>query len=180
MAVMTPNIFRDVFSGSWSGRISRDKEFQREVIFNWPEMSGKFSSIGTEPGSVVPEGGGILDNTRQVAISGWRSDIRRWGHVWYNEFGGYGDLQWTSSEVIDNVTNLYGICHECKQENSDPVDSIALCELYDKDNFRLTLMSFRRGLLEIVARRIRTGEELNKLLKNQSEGVLGISELYNL
>ena len=70
VAELTAKIFRDVFGGSWKGRISKDGEFQREVVFNWPELSGKFSSLGTESGLMVPPGGGILDNTRQVAISG--------------------------------------------------------------------------------------------------------------
>lgn len=180
MAELTAKIFRDVFGGSWSGRISRDGEFQREVVFNWPELDGKFSSLGTESGLTVPPGGGVLDNTRQVAISGWRSDIRRWCHAWHNEFGGYGELQWSSVEVIDNVTILYGFGHECKQEGDDPTDHIAMCELYDKDNFKYTIKSFRKGLLEIVASRIRTGEELNALLEKQTKGVISFTELCGL
>jgi len=180
VAELTAKIFRDVLGGSWKGMISKDGEFQREVVFNWPELSGNFSSLGTESGMMVPPGGGILDNTRQVAISGWRSDIRRWGHVWYNEFGGYGELQWSSVEVIDNVTIFYGFGHECKQECDDPTDHIAMCELYDQDNFKYTLRSFRKGLLEIVARRIRTGKELTALLKKQTKGVISFTELCGL
>lgn len=177
MAELTAQIFRDVFGGSWLGKIYKDGEFQREVIFNWPELSGKFSSLGTDTGQIMPPGIGILDNTRQVAISGWRSDIRRWGHVWYNEFGGYGELQWTSAEVVDKVTILYGFCHECKQECDDPTDHITMCEIYDLDNFKYTIKSFRKGLLEIVARRTRTGKELNRLLKKQTEGIINFTEL---
>jgi hypothetical protein len=180
VAELTAKIFRDIFGGSWSGRISKDGEFQREVVFNWPELGGKFSSLGTESGLIVPPGGGILDNTKQVSISGWRSDIRRWCHQWYNEFGGYGELQWSSQEVIDNVTILYGFGHECKQETDDPTDHIAMCELYDKDNFKFTIRSLRKGLLEIVARRIRTGKELDVLLKKQAKGVISFTELCGL
>jgi hypothetical protein len=52
-----------------------------------------------------------------------------------------------------------------------------MCELYNKDNFKYTIRSFRKGLLEIVAHRIRTGKELNALLKEQTKGVISFEEL---
>ena len=180
MAELTAKIFRDNFGGSWSGRISRDGEFQREVVFNWPELGGKFSALGTEPGLMVPPGTGILDNTRQVAISGWRPDIRRWVHLWHNEFGGYGEIQWTTQELVNNITILYGFCHECKQETDDMTDHIIMCELIDCDNLKYTLRSYRKGLLEIVATRIRTAKELNELLEKQSESAISFAELFEL
>ena len=82
MAELTANLFRDFFGGSWCGKVSRNGEFQREIVFNWPELGGKYSSLGTEPGFIVPPGGGVLDDTRQVAIAGWRNDIRRWVHIY--------------------------------------------------------------------------------------------------
>ncbi len=48
--------------------------------------------------------------------------------------------------------------HECKQESDDPTDHIVMCEMYDQDNFKYTIQSFRKGLVEIVARRIRTAK----------------------
>ena len=39
-----------------------------------------------------------------------------------------------------------------------------MCELFDQDNFKYTIRSFRKGILEIVATRIRTAKELNELL----------------
>jgi hypothetical protein len=42
-----------------------------------------------------------------------------------------------------------------------------VCEIYDKDNFKLSFHSFRKGLVEIVSKRIRTAKELNELLKNK-------------
>jgi hypothetical protein len=180
MAELSSKIFRDVFGGSWLGRISKNGEFQSEVVFNWPVLSGNFSSLGTEPGLMVPFGGGVLDETRQVAISGWRSDIRRWVHVWYNEFGGYGELQWTSQEVVDNVTILHGFSHECKQESDNPTDHIIMCELYDNDNFKYSINSFRKDCVEIIAKRIRTGKELNALLEKQVNGVISFTELCGL
>jgi hypothetical protein len=140
-------------------------------------MSGSFSSLGTEPGLVVLPGGGVLDDTRQVAISGWRDDVRRWIHIWHNEFGGYGEIQWTSQEVVNGIKTIYGFGHESKQEGDDPTDHIIMCEFYDTDNFKYTIRSFRKGLLEIVAKRIRTGRELNELLAKQVDGIVGFEEL---
>ena len=164
MAHLTAKLFRDYFGGSWSGRITKNGEFQREVVFNWPELNGEFSSLGTEPGLVVPPNGGVLDDTRQIIVAGWRSDIRRWSHVWHNEFGGYGELQWTSQDIVNGITVIYGFGHECKQEGDDPTDHIAMCEMFDQDNFKYTLQSFRKGLVEIAAQRIRNAKELNETM----------------
>ncbi len=177
MAELTAKLFRDYFGGSWIGRITKNGEFQREIIFNWPELSGKFSSLGVEAGRIVPPGLGIQDNTRQVAIAGWRSDSKSWYAHWHNEFGGYGELQWTSHDIVDDVSILYGSLHECKQEGDDPTEHITLCEMYNNDNFRYTLRSFRKGVLEIEARRIRTGKELNALLEKQAESAADFVEL---
>jgi hypothetical protein len=180
MAELTADLFRDFFGGSWSCILTRNGEFKRDVVFNWPELSSNYSSIGTESGLVVPPGGGVLDDTRQVAISGWRHDVRRWVDLWHNEFGGYGEIQWTSQEVVNNITILYGFCHECKQETDDPTDHIIRCELIDQDNFRYTLQSFRKGIVEIDARRIRTAKELNALLEKQAITAISFAELIEL
>jgi len=177
MAELTPELFRDSFGGSWSADITWNGGLKRRVVLNWPELNGKFSSLGTATGLIAPPGGGILDDTRQVAISGWRPDIRRWVHIWHNEFGGYGEIQWTSQEKVDGMTVLYGFGHECKQECDDPTDHIIKCELYDQDNFKYTVKSFRKGLLEIVARRIRTAKELNALLEKQASTAVSFTEL---
>lgn len=168
MAELTAKLFRDYFGGSWQARISKNGEFQREIIFNWPEAFGRFSSIGTEEGLMVPPGLGVQDDTRQISVSGWRSDIRRWCAHWYNEFGGYGELQWISQQVVEGITVLQGTLHECKQESDDPTDHIAFCEMYDQDNYKYSIQSSSKGLTEIVARRIRTGKELNALVKKLS------------
>jgi hypothetical protein len=180
MAELTAKLFRDSFGGSWSGKVTRNGEFQREVVFNWPELSGKFSSLGTEAGLIVPAGTGVLDNTRQVSISGWRHDVKRWVQLWHNEFGGYGEIQWTSQEVLNEVTVLYGFIHECKQETDDMTDHIVRCELFDHDNFKYTIRSFRKGILEIAARRIRSAKELNALLEKQANTSIRFPELLRL
>ncbi len=176
MAELKAKVFRDFFGGSWVGKITRNGEFQREVVFNWPKTQGTFSSLGIEPGWIVPPGDGVIDDTRQVAISGWRCDIRRWVQLWHNEFGGYGEITWTSQTVIDEITILYGVCHECKQESDDPTDHIVKCEIFDQNNFKYTIQSFRKGLTEIVATRIRTANELKILMEKQTEKMQSFSE----
>jgi len=151
MAELTAELFRGYFGGSWSGRISKNGEFQREIVFNWPELRGKFSSLGTEPGMIAPPGIGVQ--------------------------GGYGELQFTSQELIDGVTVLHGTLHECKQEGDVPTDHIALCEMYNQDSFKYCIRSFRKGLVEIAARRIRTAKELNELLENQAQTVIPFEEI---
>jgi len=177
MSALTANLFRDYFGGSWIGRITKNGEFQREVVFNWPEAFGKFSSIGTESGFFVPPHSGGLDDTRQVAISGWRCDNRRWYTQWYNEFGGYGELQWISQDEVNGITVLHGSLHECKQESDDPTDHVAICEIFDRDNFKYTIQSLRKGLTEISARRVRTGKELNELMEKQAGKMAGFLEI---
>ena len=113
MAELSAKLFRGYFGGSWLAKITRNGEFQREIVFNWPAPFGKLSSLGIEEGILAPPYSGALDDTKQVAIAGWRSDIRRWGHIWYNEFGGFGEVQWTSQDVDDGVTVLYGFGHDC-------------------------------------------------------------------
>jgi hypothetical protein len=176
MAALTAKLFRDYFGGSWSGKITKNGEFQREIIFNWPKAFEKFSSLGTGEGLVVPSYGGVLDDTNQIAVAGWHSDTHRWVHFWHNEFGGYGEVQWTSQDVVNGITVLYGFGHESKQETDDPTDHIVMCEMIDQDNFKYTIRSFRKGVTEIVARRIRTANELNALLEKQSEKVQSFSE----
>ena len=46
MAELTAKLFRDFFGGSWCGKITRNGEFQREVVFNWPEAQWKILIAG--------------------------------------------------------------------------------------------------------------------------------------
>jgi len=167
MAELTADIFRDYFGGSWLGRVTKNGEFQREIVLNWPQAFGMNAAFGTEAGMMVPPGLAIQDDTPQIAISGWRCDRHSWHAHWYNEFGGYGELQWTSQEVVNGVTKLHGSLHECKQECDDPTDHFATCEMIDHDNFKYSTQSSRKGITEIVASRIRTAGQLQALLKKQ-------------
>lgn len=177
MAELTAKLFRDYFGGSWLGKVTKNGEFQREITFNWPSPYGNYAALGTEAALIVPPDGGVLDNTRQIIIAGWRSDVHRWCCTWHNEFGGHGELQWSSQEMVNGVTVLYGLAHECKQETDDPTDHIVMCEMFDPDNFKYTIRSFRKGLIEIVAERIRTRKALDAIMKAQVKGVKSIASL---
>ncbi len=180
MAELTANIFRNFFAGSWCGKITKNGEFQRTLVFNWPKAFGRYSSLGTEGGKFAPPNRGALDDTRQIALAGWRSDVRRWGQIWHNEFGGYGEIQWTSQEEVNGIRVIYGFGRECKQESDDQTDHILMCELFDQDNFKYTISSFRKGLVEILFNRIRSGAELKDLLEKQDEKTLSFEELLGL
>jgi len=59
-------------------------------------------------------------------------------------------------------------------------DHIIMCEIFDQDNFKYTIQSFRKGNLEIVATRTRPAKELNELLEKQAESALSFAELFEL
>lgn len=168
MAKLTANIFREYFGGSWLGQISKNGEFQREIVFNWQTPFDKFSAFGTESGEVVPSNNGTLDDTKQVSLGGWRSDVNKWFNVWHNEYGGYGEIEWTSMKEYNGTTIIYGSGKECKQESDDITDHIIKCEIFDADNFKYTIRSFRKGITIIKATRIKTSTELNVELKKQA------------
>jgi len=168
MAELKATLFRDYFGGSWIGKIYKNGRFQREVVYNWPSAFGEFSCLGTEEGLVVPYGG-AFDDTKQIAIAGWRPDTGRWVITWHNEFGGYGEVQWTSLNEVNGIKTIYGYGNECKQETDDITDHVLKCEMIDQDNFKYTLQSFRKGLTEIVAKRIKTASELEKLMEKQAD-----------
>lgn len=168
MAPLTAKLFRDYFGGSWLGRITKNGEFLREITFNWNTAFGEYSAIGIEEGSFAPYSSGIIDNTNQISVTGWRSDVKRWCATWYNQFGGYGELQWVSQEVVKNRTVLFGFIHECKQESDCLTNHVVECEIIDQNNFVYTIRSFRKGFVKIEVERVRTAEELKKFIKNQS------------
>ena len=76
MAELTANIFRDTFGGSWSGIITRNGELKRTGGFQLAGTQWKIFISGDRDRIDGPPGGGVLDDTRQVAISGWRPDIQ--------------------------------------------------------------------------------------------------------
>lgn len=177
MADLTASLFRNYFGGSWLGKVSRNGEYLREIEFNWPQAFEQYTAIGTEGGLKVPFGAGFNDNTKKISVSGWRQDVNRWCISWYNEFGGYGEMQWTSQEVINGVTSIFGFGHECKQESDSPTNHIISCEMTDQNNFKYTIQSFRKGIVEIKARRIRTAKALKRLMKEEVKGMMPFSDV---
>ena len=164
MAELTSELFRNYFGGSWQSKIFVNGEYLRNIEFNWPEaFSRKYASIGTEEGFMVPSGAGFYDNSRKIEIAGWRQDLKRWSVIWYNEYGGYGEMHWTSQEYVNGVLFLHGFGLEFKQEGDEPTEHILECEITDENNFRSTLRSFKKGTIELRAKRIRTSQELRKL-----------------
>lgn len=177
MPELSANLIRDYFPGSWLGKVYKNSAFEREIVFNWPKAFGKYSSFGIEEGITAPPCGGPLDDTRQVAIAGWHSNTRRWIQIWHNEYGGHGELQWTSQDDVNGVTVLYGEVHECKQESDDSTDHIIMCEIIDEDNFQYTIQSFKKGIVKIVFKRIRNQKDLKEILDQQAATATSFSEL---
>jgi len=165
---LTAILFRDYFGGRWLGKVFKNGQFQRDIVFNWPSAFGEYSSIGTEEGFKVLSGGGFFDDTNKVAISGWQPGTKRWVCSWFNKFGGYGEIQWRSQDIVNNVKVLYGIMHECKQESETPTEHIIFCEMFDLNKFKFTINSFEKGVIEINANRIKTAKELHTIMKEQS------------
>lgn len=165
MALLEAKLFRNYFGGTWEGRIERDGVYLREIVFNWPRAFELFSAFGTAEDTIAPRGAGFYDDSRKVLVSGWRNDLKRWSITWYNEYGGYGEMHWTSYEVQEGKNILYGYGHECKQESDEPTDHILKCEMFDQDNFKYSLRSFKKGLIEIHAKRTRTAEQLRELMR---------------
>ena len=121
----------------------------------------------------ISPGLGTPDVPVQAAIAGWHSDIDAWCDRWYNEFGGYGELCWTSQGVVNGVKVLFGTVHECEKEGDDPADYIAMCELSDQDNFKYTIQSYTKGILEVEGVRVRTPKKLAGQSDQNAAGITG-------
>ena len=80
-------------------------------------------------------------------------------------------------QIIDNKTVLYGFIHECKQESDDCTEHIIQCEIIDKDHFKYTIQSFRKGIVIIEVKRVRTSKELKKLMEDQTKGIKPYSNI---
>lgn len=153
MAGITAKLISDYFKGSWSGKVFINGEYINEIIFSWTEESDRHSvpNVNLE-WKLLPESGNktVKDN-RIIAV--WRSDKSSWVNMWYNESGGYNELQWTSQEKINGNTVLYGYLRERNTEGEFPTEHIAMCELLDQKNFKYTILSYRKGILEMSAKR---------------------------
>ena len=161
MAELTEKLIREYFKGSWSGKVFINGGFTHEIAFNWTEESIQYSvpNIKLE-WRLVTDGINKSDkNNRIIAI--WRSDKCTWINIWNNESGGFSELRWTSQEEVNGITVLYGFLHERKTDKEIPTEHIAMCELQDKQNFKYTILSYRKGILEMVAKRTGISDEMN-------------------
>ena len=169
MAELTSKLVRDYFKGSWSGKVFINGEFTNEIIFTWTEESEQYSVPNVKlDWKIMTDKLNIGEKVNRI-ISVWRSEKRSWINMWYNESGGYSEQQWTSQEEVNGVTVLYGSLCERITDGGLPTEHIAMCELKNKNNFKYTILSYRKGILEMVAKRNETPDEMNKIAEKQVE-----------
>lgn len=169
MAKLNAKLLRGYFGGNWVCTTYKNGEFVRENAVNFkgnPEKPGELGSIAFQ---ILQLGMDSINGSEQLAIAGWHGDIHTWCGRCYNEAGGYSELNWTSQGEINGATVLYGTVHVCEKEGDDPADYIAMCELLDEDNFRYTIQSYRKGIVEIVASRVEK-TELTELDETRTQG----------
>jgi hypothetical protein len=153
MAELTTKLVREFFAGSWSCQVFINGELNHEIEFNCTEESGKFSVPRVKLEYWLLTNNGKKEEKSNQIIVAWRSDKHSWVNMWYNESGGYNELQWTSQEKINGNTVLYGYFRERNTEGELPTEHIAMCELLDQENFKYTILSYRKGILEMSAKR---------------------------
>ena len=169
MAELTSKLVRDYFAGSWLGQVYINGELIHELEFKWTEESGRYSvpRINLEYW-LLNESGDKEEKNNQIIVT-WRSDNRSWVNIWYNESGGCSEQQWTSQEEVNGITVLYGSLRERTTEYGLPTEHIAMCELNDQNNFKYTILSYRKGILEMIAKRTCTETEMIAFSDKQVE-----------
>ncbi len=168
MAGISAKLVSDYFKGSWSGKVFINGEFINEIIFNWTEESDRYSvpNVKLEWKLLSESGNKTKKDNRIIAV--WRSDKSSWVIMWYNESGEYNELQWTSQEEVNGITVLFGFLRERNTEGKLPTEHIAMCELNNQSSFKYTILSYRKGILEMNAKRTGTARVGNA---TQEEGV---------
>ena len=106
MAKLDVKFIRESLPGKWNIDIIVDGKKVANLIMDWPDAFGL--CIGVEPGKFVSEEVTVEKGVRQIAMAGWRSDVQKWYGHWYNDKGGYGELQYTYQEG----NTLYGYIHD--------------------------------------------------------------------
>lgn len=161
MVELTAKLIRDYFKGSWLGKVSINGDFINENIFNWTEESDQYPVPNVKlEWKLLSESGNKAKKDNQI-FSVWRSDKSSWVNIWYNESGGYNELHWTSQEEVNGMTVLFGFLRERTNDSKLPTEYIAMCELNNQNSFKYTILSFRKGILEINAKR--TGKAVDLL-----------------
>lgn len=169
MAELTTKLVRDYFAGSWTCQVFINGELNHELEFKWTEESGICSVPRVKlDWWLLSDRQDNEEKCNQIVVA-WRSDKRSWVNMWYNESGGYSEQQWTSQEEVNGVTVLYGSLRERTTNGGLPTEHIAMCELTDQNNFKYTILSYRKGILEMLAKRNLTPDEMNTITEKQAE-----------
>ena len=169
MTELTTKLVRDYFAGNWSGQVFINGELIHELEFNWTEESGKYSVPRVKLEWWLLSDSKNKEKKINHIIVAWRSDKRSWVNMWYNESGGYSEQQWTSQEEVNGIPVLYGSLRERATEGGLPTEHIAMCELNDQNSFKYTILSYRKGILEMVAKRTGTEDEMIALTDKLTE-----------
>jgi hypothetical protein len=169
MAELTTKLVRDYFAGSWSCQVFINGELDHEIEFKWTEEYSKYSVPRIKLDWWHLSDRKNKEEKNNHIIVAWRSDTRSWVNMWYNESGGYNELRWTSQEEVNGVTVLYGSLRERTSDGGLPTEHIAMCELTGKNNFKYTILSYRKGILEMVAKRTVTPDDMNTITEKQAE-----------
>jgi len=156
MAELTTKLVREFFAGSWSCQVFINGELNHEIEFNCTEESGKFSVPRVKLEYWLLTNNGKKEEKSNQIIVAWRSDKHSWVNMWHNESSGYSEQQWTSQEQVNGITVLYGSLRERLTDDGLPTEHIAMCELLDQNSFKYTILSYRKGILEMKAKRIGT------------------------
>ena len=148
MAALDVKFIRESLAGKWDVAIKVNGKPAGNTIMDWPDAFGL--CLGVEPGKFVPAEVSVDANVRQIAMAGWRSDVGRWFGHWYNDKGGYGELQYTYMEG----DTLYGYIHEVPVEGADPIEWSVSVKVIDHDNFHYQYVGVK-GTKELVAKRVK-------------------------
>lgn len=171
MAELTSKLVSDYFAGTWICKVYINGELKYDLELRFTEESGKYSVHGVKLNFWFSTVNGDKGENKQIIVN-WRSDKLSWVNMWYNESGGYSEQQWTSQEEVNGITVLYGSLRERTAEGGLPTEHIAMCELKDENNFKYTILSYRKGILEMVAKRTGTVREINVIQAKRDETVI--------
>ena len=153
MADITSKLVSDYFAVNWTCEIFINGEHQNNLEFICEEESSKSAVPRVNlTWCLLSENHNKVAKDNQIMVV-WRSDLRCWVNMWYNESGGYNELQWTSQEEVNGRTVLYGYLLERLSDGGAPTEHIAMCELNSQNSFKYTILSNRKGILKLMAKR---------------------------
>jgi hypothetical protein len=148
MAKLDVKFIRESLTGKWGVDVVVNGNKVTHLIMDWPDAFGL--AIGVEPGKVVPLDCTVQEGVKQIAMAGWRSDVQKWYGHWYNNKGGYGELQYTYQEG----NTLFGYIHDVPADGADPVEWAVAVEIPDHDHFIYRYFGVK-GTRELHAKRVK-------------------------